>query len=72
MTAFSIVIVTALIIISLYLAFRCIVLTKALSKYHELIMCLVTDESTRENIKIIVAAMYGLSVNEVDKRLKGL
>ena len=72
MTAFSIVIVTALSIISLYLAFRCIVLTKAINKYHELIMCLVTEETTRENIKIIVAAMYGLSVNEVEKRLKGL
>lgn len=58
------------LVMCVFLSFRCIVLTKALNAYHELIIDLVNDEMTRENIKIITAAMYGLDTNEIDRRLK--
>lgn len=70
MEIFKIIIVTALCLISIYLAWRCIILTKALVKYHDIIRGLIDDETTREHIRIIAAAMYGLDVEEFDRRLK--
>lgn len=59
-----------LLILCLFLIVRCVVLTNALNAYHELIINLVNDDMTRENIKVIVAAMYGIDSNEIDRRLK--
>lgn len=70
MGTFSVVIFVIICIICIFLAFRCIILTKAVIKYHDLLISLCEDNLTRENLKIIIAAMYGLEIDEIDRRLK--
>ena len=70
METFRLILVSLLSIISIFLAWRCIVLTKALARYHALFLGLIHEELTRESVKIIAAAIYGLTVDEVDRRLK--
>ena len=68
--AFEIAFLIASIVAVIFLSLRCIVLSKALNKYQSIIFTLISDEMTKENIKIIVAAMYGLDVQEIDRRLQ--
>ncbi len=56
-------------LIVMFLCFRCIILTKTLNYYTSLITNLINDDMTKDNIKIITSAMYGLSVDEIERRL---
>ncbi len=69
MGIFNIIIFIIVCAIALFLAWRCIVLTKALARFYILINQLVEDSLTKDNIKLIASAMYGLSVEEFERRL---
>lgn len=56
-------------LIVMFLCFRCIILTKTLNYYTSLITNLINDDMTKDNIKIIMSAMYGLNVDEIERRL---
>lgn len=70
METFRTIIMIALSVISIYLAFRCIVLTRACKLYSSLIANLVNEEMTRDNLKILSAAMYGVTIEEFERRMK--
>ena len=70
MGIFSTIYLIVSILFIIFLAFRCIVLTKALNTYVDLMCNLINDTTTANDIKIIASAMYGISVTEFERRMK--
>ena len=70
MEIFSIIYLIVSILVIIFLSIRCVVLTKAATVWTGMIQNLLNDDYTRDNIKIIAAALYGIDVKELDRRLK--
>lgn len=70
MEIFSIIYLIVSILVIIFLSIRCVVLTKAAAVWTGMIQNLLNDDYTRDNIKIIAAALYGINVKELDRRLK--
>ena len=67
---FEIVMFIIFLLIIIFLAIRCIALTKTLNYYTSLVINLINDNMTKDNIKVIMSAMYGLTISEIERRLK--
>lgn len=70
MDLFSVIYLSASLLVIAFLTIRCIVLTKVANMYSDLVINLINDQPTRDNIKLIASAMYGMTRDEFERRMK--
>lgn len=70
MEIYSLIYLITSIVVVIFLAWRCVVLTKALAAYHILITEVINDKLTQDNIKLIASRMYGMTTEEFERRMK--
>lgn len=70
MDLFSIIYLSASLLVIVFLTIRCVALTKVANMYSDLVINLINDQPTRDNIKLIASAMYGMTRDEFERRMK--